>query len=171
MGAAIEIDTDLSLEELENAYRHATTGISQRRAHVILLRARGVAPFEVARLLCLTPRTISTYVHRFNEKGLNSFLDARAHNVGRAPLLNERGRDLLQQALESPPEDGGRWSGPKVTRWLETYVQREPHSIDNSKGWALLKSLGYSYKSSRPQHVKSASDEEREQWKKNSTSE
>lgn len=170
MGAAIEVDTNLSLEELEDAYRHAATGISQRRAHVILLRARGVAPFEVARLLCLTPRTISTYVHRFNDKGIESFLDARAHNAGRPPLLDEQGRALLKQALESAPEDGGRWSGPKVTRWLEVYVQREPHSIDDSKGWILLKSLDYSYKSNRPQHVKSASDEEREQWKKNSTS-
>jgi len=168
MGKAIEVETELSLAELEGLYRNARTTIEQRRAHVILLRAEGMAPTQVARITRLAPRTISTYVRRFNESGAASLCDARSANPGRPPLLDAQARQALEHALQSPPEDEGRWTGPKVTRWLEAHLELEPNSLDNARGWETLKSLGYSYKSSRPRHTKSADASKREQWKKKS---
>lgn len=168
MGAAIEVKTDLTLKELEALYLKASTTFEQRRAHVILLRAEGKSPSEVAQITRLHPRTISNYVHRFNQEGPASLLDARAERNGRDPLLDQDALDQLEAALAHPPQDGGRWSGPKVTRWMEQYLGREARSMDNAMGWRALKLLNYSYKSNRPQHVKSASEEERGQWKKKS---
>lgn len=168
MGKAIEVETELSLIQLEEFYRHASTPVEQRRAHVILLRAEGMPPTQVAELTRLNPRTISTYVRRFNEAGPDFLPDARKENPGRPPLLDFRGRDLLEHALKSPPEDGGRWSGPKVARWLEAYLGRQDNPLDDARGWETLKALGYSYTSSRPRHTESAGAAEREQWTKKS---
>lgn len=168
MGAAIGVNTELSLEQLERLYLDASTPLEQRRAHVILLRAEGMAPGEVARIVRVHPSTIAVYVRRFNEHGPDSLADARANNPGRPPLLDDQGLKMLERALKQPPEDGGRWSGPKVARWLETYLDRPPDSLDDARGWEALKALGYSYKSSRPEHTRSASPEQREPWKKKS---
>lgn len=162
-----EVETHLSIQDLEYAYRNASSALVQRRAHVILLRARGIAPTRVAQLLCLTPSTISSYVRRFNELGLAFFEDARSKN-GKAPMLDSQALELLERLLQSPPEDGGRWTGPKVTRWIEAHLGKPPNSLHNARGWETLKKLNYSYKSSRPRHVNAASEEEQQQWKKKS---
>lgn len=164
---ALEVDTELSMEELERLYLDAPTPFEQRRAHVILLRAEGMAPSRVAQITRFHPQTISACVRDFNERGPDSLRDARRERNGRAPLLDEDALARLEADLQLPPPDGGRWSGPKVTRWLERHLGRAPNSMDDSMGWKTLKSLGYSYKSSRPRSVRSASDGEREAWKKN----
>lgn len=171
MSHALEVQTELSLEQLEEIYKQATSVVEQRRAQVILLRAEGLAPSQVAQLVRVHPRTVASYVRRFNEQGVDSLLDARSHNQGRPALLDEAARQALRQALEEPPAQGGRWTGPKATRWLEDYLELKPGSLNDARGWEALKALNYSYKSSRPRHVNSASESEREAWKKNSPSE
>lgn len=166
--AALEVKTELSIEDLEQLYLKAATPFEQRRAQVILLRAEGMSPSRVARITRFHPQSISALVRRFNEHGPQSLLDARAQRNGRAPLLDQDALAFLDAALEKPPADGGRWTGPKLTRVIEEYLGREPNSMDNTRGWETLKTLGYSYKSSRPRNTKSASAQERGQWKKKS---
>lgn len=161
----VEVVQHLSVEELEERYRKARGGIETKRTHIILLRTEGVSPSKVAEIVRVSGRTVTKVVHQYNERGPDALRDARAGN-GRAPLLNEEDLAVLETLLGSPPADGGRWTGPKVTRWIEQHLGLEANSLDNARGWETLKRLGYSYKSSRPRHAKSASEEEREAWKK-----
>lgn len=163
---ALEVETHLTLEEVEEIYRTAKTPTEQRRAHLIMLRLEGVAPSQVAHLLRIRPSTVSETVRRYNERGPDCLRDARCDNPGRPPLLDETAREVLNKVLQSPPPDGGRWSGPKVARWMEKYLQREDGSIQDAMGWRMLRALNMTYKSSRRRHTNSASEEEREQWKK-----
>lgn len=170
MSHALEVQTELELEQLEEIYKQASTVIEQRRAQVILLRAEGVPPGRVAHLVRIHPSTVTSYVRRFNEQGVTALFDARAGNQGRPALLDDAARQSLRQALEQDPAQGGRWTGPKATRWIESHLNLEANSLNNARGWEALKSLNYSYKSSRPRHVNSASEAERLAWKKNSPS-
>lgn len=164
---AIEVEPHLSIQELEDLYRNAERTLEQRRTQVILLRAEGMAPGQVARVVRMQPHTISALVRRYNEHGPEALLDARRANPGRTPLLDQPARDALAIALKSPPPDAGRWTGPKVARWIEQRLGREPGSLQDAMGWRTLRSLGLTYKSSRPRHTDSASAEERGEWKKN----
>lgn len=163
----IEVAQHLTAEELEERYRKARGGIETKRTHIILLRVQGVRPGKVAEIVRVSGRTVTKVVRQYNEHGPAALLDARMNN-GRAPLLNEEDCQALEEVLNSPPTDGGRWTGPKVTRWMEQHLGLESNSLDNARGWETLKRLNYSYKSSRRRHTKSASEEEREAWKKKS---
>lgn len=164
---SIEVETELSIEELEQLYLNAKTGLEQRRAHVILLRKEGMRPGEVARIVRFTARMIAVIVRKFNESGPDTLIDKRTQNPGRVPLLDEEGKAKLLERLQTLPADGGRWTGPKVARWLEGYLEREVNSLADARGWDSLKAVEYSYKSNRPRHANSATEEERGLWKKN----
>lgn len=164
----VAVQMHLTLSELEDRYLHASTPVEMRRAHVILLRAEGVASSEVAHITRYSASYISKLVAQFNQDPDSYFRDARQDNGATwRKLLTDDLANALELALKSPPEQGGRWTGPKVARWLETQLGQDPGSIYNQRGWDALKELGYSYKSSRPEHVHAASAQEREAWKKN----
>lgn len=166
MNPPLKVKTTLTLEELEEHYRNAPSARAKQRAHVVLLRFEGMPPDEVARIVRVKPMTVYKYVSSFNKIGPECFEDGRYHNPGRPPLLDEEGRAALSKLLESPPPDGGRWSGPKVARWLEARAGLPAGSLHRARGHEAMVSVGYSYKSSRPRHAESASEEEREAWKK-----
>lgn len=166
MNPPLKVNTSLTLEELEEHYRKAPSARAKQRAQVILLRFEGMPPDEVARIVRVKPATIYDYVSKFNKLGPDSFVDGRSRNPGRPALLDDEGRAALSKLLESPPPDGGRWSGPKVARWIEARAGLPAGSLHRARGHEAMVAVGYSYKSSRPRHTESASEEEREAWKK-----
>jgi transposase len=168
MNPPLKVNTTLTLEELEEHYRKAPSALAKQRAQVVLLRFEGMPPDEVARIVRVTPATVYKYVSKFNKFGPDCFQDGRARNPGRPPLLDEKGRAELSKMLESAPPEGGRWSGPKVARWIEARVGLPAGSLHRARGYEAMVAVGYSYKSSRPRHVESASEQEREAWKKKS---
>ena len=74
--------------------------------------------------------------------------DGRRNN-GSAPLLADEDLAALDLSLQSPPPDGGLWSGPKVAAWISGRVGVE---CTNKTGWSYLKRLGYSVQRPRPRH-------------------
>ncbi len=51
--------------------------------------------------------------------------DRRQNNPGAEPLLNDVELAQLWQALQSKPEDGGLWNGPKVAAWISELLGRK----------------------------------------------
>lgn len=168
MREALEVAGHLSEEELEVRLRAARDVVEYRRTQIVLRRVRGERPGEIAKSLASQASAISRVIRNYNEKGPDALSDSRHGNAGAAPLLDEQALDALRQALGHPHEDGGLWNGPKVTRWIEQYLGRDPHSLSNVRGWEALKTLGFSFKSSRPSHIDAADEQTREDWKKNS---
>ena len=63
----VAVQMHLTLSELEDRYLHASTPVEMRRAHVILLRAEGVASSEVAHITRYSASYISKLVAQFNQ--------------------------------------------------------------------------------------------------------
>lgn len=59
------------------------------------------------------------------------------HNRGKSPLLDGEQLEKLKEGLKSKPEDGGKWTGPKVARWIEKETGIE--KVWNQRGWDYLK--------------------------------
>ena len=53
----------------------------------------------------------------YNRRGADSLGDLRHQNPGAGPLLDDVQQARLWQALQSPPADGGLWTGAKVAQW------------------------------------------------------
>ncbi len=67
--------------------------------------------------------------------------------------------------LQQKAPDGGLWNGRKVGDWLGQLINRP---VDRRRGWEYLRSMEYRLRLPRPQHQKSATLQEQQEWKKNS---
>jgi transposase len=168
MRPPLEVNTTLKLEELERLYREAKTPLEKQHAQIILLLFEKMPVKNVAHIVRVDRTTVTNCVRRFNQLGPESLKDARAHNRGRAPLLDDEGKAKFFERIKTPPDDGGIWTSPKASRWIEQYLDLEPNSLHRAQGWKLLQEANYSYKSTRPSHVHAASEQERQEWKKKS---
>jgi len=70
----------------------------------------------------------------------------------------------LRDRLQSPPEDGGLWTGPKVARWMALRLGLT--HVHAPRGWEALKKIGWSVQAPRPRNPKSATLEEQAAFKK-----
>jgi hypothetical protein len=51
------------------------------------------------------------------------------------PLLTPSMQRELQDLLQHPPPDGGRWTGPKVAHWM---ASRTGKTVARQRGWEYL---------------------------------
>jgi transposase len=83
---------------------------------------------------------------------------------GARPLLSEADLEALRARLQTPPDDGGQWNGPKAARWIAAHLGLE--HVHAPRGWEALKKLRWSIQAPRPRNPKAASVEEEEAFKK-----
>ncbi len=101
-------------------------------------------------------------VRSYNRRGADSIGDLRHQNPGAKPLLDDVQLSQLWQALQSPPADGGLWTGPKVAEWMSNLLGRP---VSPQRGWEYLKSLRLRLRVPRLEHYE-ADPIEQEAWKK-----
>lgn len=70
----------------------------------------------------------------------------------------------LKGRLESPPDDGGQWTGPKIARWLAGFHGLK--SVHDQRGWDALMAIGWSIQRPRPRHPDAADAADRARLKK-----
>lgn len=92
-----------------------------------------------------------TIAQRDNHHGPAGLGDRRHRNPGAAGLLSAAQQAALAQALDHPPPDGGRWTGPKVAAWMATILGSPIHV---QRGWEQRRRLGWTPKSPRPRHAR-----------------
>ncbi len=96
-------------------------------------------------------QTLRDWVHRFNERGAEGLINIKPS--GRPARLSAEQKEDLRQLVEAGPDpekDG-------VVRWRCVDLKRvlgERHSVDLSavRLGRILKELGFSHISARPQH-------------------
>ena len=130
-----------SLSRAEIALRStsASTAIERRRWQVIGLLAEGAPLAEIVARTGYRPRTIRQIAQRYRECGPAGLADGWQRSVGAAPILSESQQSDLRQALQSPPPDGGDWTGPKVAWWIAARTGKRVH---RQRGWEYLRRLG-----------------------------
>ena len=162
-GGRLEVVKHLSLSELFERYRRAEDPTLKSHFQVIWLKAQGWETPDVARCTGYKTDWVRRLVRRYNAHGPASLGDRRADN-GREPLLSEKQRQELLEALGKPSPYGGLWSSAKVARWIGERLGRK---VWPQRGWVYLRDLGMTLQRPRPRHVK-ADPKAQEAFKKNS---
>jgi transposase len=145
------IEPHLDLTELETRYRRASDPVDRSQWHIIWLLAQNRKVTQVGEVTGYSPTWIRELARRFNRMGPQALGDKRHHLPGAAPLLSPQLQAELVEAVQQPPPDGGLWSGPKVTEWIEAKTGRK---VRRQRGWEYLTKLGFSLQQPRPQHAK-----------------
>ena len=154
----------LTVEELEERFRHAGDVVERTHFQTILLLAKGHSRAEVCGIVGLSRRWVTRLSTRYRQAGESALGDQRRRNAGAAPLLGEQGLAALRERLATTPDDGGLWTGPKVARWMEGYLGLV--HVHAPRGWEALKRVGWSIQAPRPKNPQSASPEDCQAFKK-----
>ena len=150
----VVVRTDLTAAEVRKLAKAASTPEQARRLLAIALVLEGSSREDAARSLGMDRQTLRDWVHRFNTAGAAGLVDRKA--PGRQRRLSALQQQELARCLESGPElarDG-------VARWrlvdLCALVERRFGVRYQERGMGkLVRALGFSRISARPQHPKS----------------
>ena len=161
----VVVRTDLTAAEVRKLAKAASTPEQARRLLAIALVLEGSSREDAARSLGMDRQTLRDWVHRFNTAGAAGLVDRKA--PGRQRRLSALQQQELARCLESGPElarDG-------VARWrlvdLCALVERRFGVRYQERGMGkLVRALGFSRISARPQHPKSDPEAQAE-FKKN----
>ena len=156
----------LSISELERHYRTVKEATASRHFQAIWLLAKGHTVAETSEITSFGTRWLEQLLSRYNAQGPSSLGDRRRHNKRQPTILKAEVLAGLKQRLEQPPPDGGLWSGPKVAVWMAGELGLE--KVAPQRGWEALRAIEWTIQVPRPRHPKSATEEEREDFKKNS---
>ena len=161
----VAVRTDLAASEVRELAKAAVTPKQARRLLAIALVLKGSSREDAARSAGMDRQTLRDWVHRFNAAGAEGLVDLKA--PGRQRRLSLEQQQELAHSLESGPQltrDG-------VVRWrladLCVLVERRFGIRYQERGMGkLVRALGFSRVSARPQHPKS-DPEVQAQFKKN----
>src|ERR687886_1013798 len=157
----------LSVADLERRYRAAQEVTEARHLQAIWLLAQGRTTLEVADVLAFTPRWVEELAARYNAHGPDALGDQRRRNGRAASVLTPALLAALAERLKAPPEDGGRWTGPKVALWMARRLGVE--RVHPQRGWEALRRVRWSLQTPRPRHPRSATPEQRAAFRGGST--
>lgn len=136
----------LSCEELKNRYRQAQDMTEARRWHLLFLISQKWSIKRASQIVGINYDYAKEILGRYNREGPTAM---RNRNKDRQlppakSLLSPTEMEELSQVLKSPPADGGKWSGPKVAKWIAEKTGRT--HVWPQRGWDYLKRLGLNVK-------------------------
>ena len=162
------IEDHFTAEELEAKYRKSSDPVESRRWHLLWKIRLGWSILNSAVAVGLTYSYAQTILRKYNQQGAQSVKNGKKQPArgkrGKPPLLNDTQLTKLKQALKEKPEDGGKWTGPKVARWIAKETGKE--KVAKQRGWDYLKKCAYSWQRPRPKHRK-GDKQEQEAFKQN----
>jgi transposase len=158
-----KIQPHLTIEELETNYRKATDPVERSQWQIIWLLAQNRKVTQVVEVTSYSPGWIRELARRYNRDGATALGDKRHHAPGATPLLSAELQSELFEAVQHPHSDGGMWTGPKVTAWIEAKTGRK---LRRQRGWEYLTKLDFTLQQPRPHHAK-ADEVAQAEFKKN----
>jgi transposase len=145
MGGAVRLRQDFGADELRRFAVKAKDGATLAAVHDGMNRA------EAARIGGMDRQTLRDWVHRFNQYGPEGLIDIKP--PGRPSKLSEEPKEALKQLVETGPDpatDGVvRWRCVDLKRVL---ARRFGVDLSEVSLGRVLKKLGFSHMSARPQH-------------------
>jgi transposase len=109
-------------------------------------------------------RWVWQLIRRYNAGGPEQLGDQRCQNGTVPSILTPAALAALQQRLNTPPDDGGVWTAPKVAQFLAAF--HKLGQVHDQRGWEALIALGYTVQKPRPRHPQAASRQDRSALKK-----
>jgi len=104
----------LLMEELLKAghieYKYAV------RLQTVLKRAEGLSTNDIASFLGINLNSISNYVKRYNEGGVEALLKDKTRKPGTAPIPAEVKDQLTRFVCQEKPKDGTHWSTRELSK-------------------------------------------------------
>jgi transposase len=148
------LEEHYSCEALKQNYLSSVDKIERRRWHLLWLVREGWTIKQAAEVVGMNYDYARACVKEYNERGAEAVRNKHKGKQGRQAkaLLSQSQVKALRQRLQSPPPDGGLWTGPKVAQWIATTTGRE--KVYPQRGWDYLKKLRHSLKVPRPEHQK-----------------
>lgn len=151
MGSPVKLRTDYSPARLRQLAKQSKDSNQSRRLLSLAAILDGMSRADAARIGGMDRQTLRDWVHRFNEGGPDELKDS--HGGGQRSRLTRDQKAQLAQIVETGPDpdtDG-------VMRWRRVDLQRvikDRFGVDYHERYVgtLLKELGFSRLSGRPQH-------------------
>lgn len=157
MGTGISLRNDFTAVELRRLAGRCTDAKQARRLLSLAAVYEGMSREDAARIGGMDRQTLRDWVHRFNAEGPDGLTDRKA--PGRQRYLSDAQMAELSRIVEAGPDptvDG-------VIRWRRIDLQaiiKDRFGVTYSERAisTLLKSLGFSHMSARPQHPEQDED-------------
>lgn len=152
----------LNSDELKSRYLLAKDPVESRRWHLLWLVSKEWSIKKAAEIIGYNYDYAKEIVKNYNSLGELGVVnrDKKGKRLAYNALLNQTQLLELREALKSPPEDEGLWTGPKVARWIEKKTGIE--KVWNQRGWDYLKKCCYSMQLPRKKHRKGDPNEKAE---------
>ena len=154
MGRKLQLKSHYSVDELKARYRACRDPVEARRWQLIWLVTAGKTLTAAAEAIAFNYDYAREIVSHYNAEGADGLRNRRKDsrpNSTQGLLTIEQYEDL-DERLQSPPADGGVWTGPKVAKAIAEMTGRE--HVWPQRGWDYLKRLGYASQLPRPRHDK-----------------
>jgi transposase len=117
-----EVKPNTTEEEITLMEKILTVGSIQHkyavRLQTVLSRARNRSTNETADFLGINIVTVSRYVHRYNEGGLNALLTDKTRKPGKQPISVDIKNELCRIVCNEKPEAGTHWSTRELGKRL-----------------------------------------------------
>ena len=151
MGAAVRLREDFSASELRQLAKAAEDADQARRLLSLAAVRDGMCREAAAEIGAMDRQTLRDWVHRFNAKGPEGLINAKA--PGPEPKLSAEQKQELKGIVEAGPDadkDGiVRWRCVDLKRVIK---ERFDVDLDEVSIGRILKELGFAHVSPRPRH-------------------
>lgn len=152
-----------SEEEIREKIRSAADEAYKTRLKAIRLALQGKKRYEISDQLTVDEKSVTTWVHRYNEHGTKALLSNKGGRSEGNPKWDVSLFDALAKEIDTKK---GYWSIPRMQAWLLVHYQK---AIPEQTVWYRMDQLNYSYKSARP-HPVQGNREAQEAFKKGALS-
>lgn len=140
----------LSSEALKQRFQAASNPVERAHFQVLHLARLQWRSADIAEACGYSVIWVRSLVRRYNREGPEALTDQRHSNAGQPRLLSPAQEAALETRLQTQPEEGGLWSGPKVAGWMSAHLGRPVAEV---RGWEMLRRLGYTLQRPRRRHV------------------
>jgi len=151
MSAAIALRDGFEADDLRGLAVKAKDADQARRLLALAAVYDGMDREEAARIGGMDRQTLRDWVHRFNERGPEGLINIKP--LGRPSKLSPEQKEELRRLVEAGPDpqvDGVvRWRCVDLKRVLGARFAVDLSEVSLGR---VLKQLGYSHISARPQH-------------------
>lgn len=152
---ATELLPHYTTEELEVHYRKATLPVERSRWQILWLKSKGYTISEIMATTGFSRSVISTLFREYNAKKEDAVRDKRQDNGSELALSKTQIDILRREIIESPDKI---WTKKTTQQYIEEHFGIK---VTDVCAWGYLRRLGFTRQMPRPQHIKSATEEQK----------
>ena len=134
-----------TIENLNEIEKKLKSDYSKSLMRAVIMRHQGIHTSVVAKTIGKSVPSVTIYINRWNESGINAVADLRGGSV--STFTNEMLNDLKDTVINKNPRELGFTAATWNTHMLKEYIA-EKYGLEYSSEWIrqLLIRLGFSYK-------------------------